>query len=465
MRARICIGFLFILATHMEASSHALEVRKIEISGHHRTKELTILRELDFSIGDTIPLTELTQRLERNRSNLLNTALFTEAELNIREWDHTAQQIVVSISVKEAWYLYIFPIVELADRNFNVWWQEHDRAFERLNLGLSTHHINLTGVRDRLKLRIQLGYTPKVEMNYLLPYFNRAKTLGISCNALWSSNKEVPYVVENNKQLFYRDDASPVFRRFRMQAALRYRPNLYMSHELELALYSNQVDDRIASEINPDFFLNSRSNQNYLSLRYRGIYDARDLQLFPMKGLLAGVEITKEGLSQSGDVNSLYLSPFIEYHYPVSKNISIGMLGKVQYGLIREKQPFWNYEGLGYGRDYIRGYELYVINGIDFIYGKTSLKARIINTQFDWKRKMPKAFREMSWQLYLTLNYDIGYVNDPFFAADNPLVNHMISGGGPGICLVLYHTFALHLEYSFNELGENGLFLHTKTSF
>jgi hypothetical protein len=77
---------------------------------------------------------------------------------------------------------------------------------------------------------------------------------------------------------------------------------------------------------------------------------------------------------------------------------------------------------------------------------------------------MPKAFKEMPLQPYFNLNYDIGYVNDPF-AADNPLSNHTISGGGPGMCLVLYHTFALHLEYSFNELGENGLFLHTKTSF
>jgi hypothetical protein len=231
-------------------------------------------------------------------------------------------------------------------------------------------------------------------MNYMLPYFNHAKTLGISCSALWSTNKEVPYLVENNKQLLYRDDASPVFRRLRMQAALRYRPNLYMSHELEVAFYSNRVDNRIASEINPDFFLHSRSNQNYLSFRYRGIYDARDLQLFPMKGLLAGVEITKEGLHPSGDVNSLYLSPFIEYLYPISKNISIGILGKVQYGLIREKQPFWNYEGLGYGRDYVRGYELYVINGMDFAYSKTSLKARIINTQFDWKRKCRKHLKK-----------------------------------------------------------------------
>jgi hypothetical protein len=225
------------------------------------------------------------------------------------------------------------------------------------------------------------------------------------------------------------------------------------------------VDDLIATQINPDFFLQSRTHQNYIALSYRGIYDKRDLQLFPMKGLFAGVEVTKEGLGTKGEINSLYVSPFVEYHFPISNAVSIGTLFKGQYGLNRDKQPFWNYQGLGYGRDYVRGYELYVINGMDFIYNKTSLKMRLLNKKVDWKRKMPKAFREMPIQLHLTLNYDIGHVNDPFYAVDNPLVNQTISGGGPGLCLILYHTFALHLEYNFNELGENGLFLHTKTSF
>ncbi|HLF62487.1 MAG TPA: BamA/TamA family outer membrane protein [Saprospiraceae bacterium] len=465
MYVRISIWCILVLAVSVEAMSHALLVKEIEISGHHRTKELTILRELDFTIGDTILLSELTQRLDRNRANLLNTALFTEAELNIKEWDHDALQIVVSISVKEAWYLYIIPIVELADRNFNVWWQEHHRAFNRLNLGVSAYHINLTGIRDRLKVKGQVGYTPKFEIHYQLPYFNREKSLGITTNALWSSNKEVAYITRGNKLEFYKNDKNPAFRRFRLQAGLRYRPNLYMMHDLDLAFYSNCIDPIIAFDNNPDFFLHQKTRQHYFALRYKSVYDNRDLQLFPMKGIVGGIEVHKEGLGSFDDVNSLSITGFVEYHYPVLKNVSVGVMTKGQYGVIRKKQPFWNYQGLGFGNDYIRGYELYVINGMDYVYGKASVITRLINSSINWKRKMPKAFREMPLQFYVTLNYDIGHVNDPFFAAGNPLVNRTLSGGGPGLALVLSHTFALQAEYSFNELGENGLFLHTKTSF
>ena len=464
MRLHVCIWCILILA-QARILSQTLDVTHIDISGNQRTKEYAILRELDFTVGDTISQEDLANRLERNRANILNTGIFTEATLNIKEWNYDSHQITISVAVKEAWYLYIVPIIELADRNFNVWWQEHNRAFNRLNLGILAHHINFTGVRDRLKVKGQVGYTPKFEMKYILPYFNHAKTIGITASALWSSNREVAYLSEGNKQVFYKDDNVSVFRRLRLQAGLIYRPNIHLTHELEASFYNSRIDPQIALDNNPDFFLSRRTKQTYLGLRYKGEFDNRDLQIFPMKGFLGGLEIIKEGLGAFGDINSLEVYPFLEYHFPITNNISIGAHCKAQYSLIRAKQPFWNYQGLGYGRDYVRGYELYVINGLDYIYGKASLRARLINTHINWKRKLPKAFREMPLQFYVTLNYDIGHVNDPFYNVDNPLVNQTITGGGPGLGLVLYHTFAIQLEYSFNELGGNGLFLHTKTSF
>ena len=464
MRFSICFCIFWVIVEY-GATAAALEVSRIEVSGHKRTKEFTILRELDFAVGDTIAIHELSRRLERNRSNLLNTALFTEVEVNIKNWDHSARRIVVSVVVREALYIYVIPIIELADRNFNVWWQEHNRAFNRLNLGVSVQHINFTGVKDRLKAKGHLGYTQKFEADYVLPHFDRGKSIGLLVNVFWSSNKEVAYRTQEDKQLFYKDDHTPVFERLRFTAGLRYRPNLYTTHVIEASFHSNRIDPRIAHDNNPDFFLNQKSRQNYFSLRYKGVYDGGDLQLFPMKGWLGGIEIIKEGLGPDDDMNALSMLPFIEYHVPLSQGISLSVATKVQYGLIRKKQPFWNYQGLGYGREYIRGYELYVVNGLDYIYGKGSLKARILDSQINWKRIMPRVFREMPYQLYLTMNYDIGYVNDPFYAEGNNLINRSISGGGPGLVVLLYYTFGLHLEYNFNQLGESGVFLHSKTAF
>lgn len=455
----------------LHGSAQHLLVESLHITGEVKTKEVVILRELDFSVGDTIGVHELAGRLERNRGNLLNTSLFTEVDINIKDWDTEQNLISIAIVVKEAWYLYLVPIVELADRNFNVWWKEHNAAFDRINLGIRAYHINFSGMRDRLKAKGQLGYTRKLEAEYELPFFNKKKTLGMFYNVLLSANKELAYRVENNKEVFYPENGvipentSDVLRRFKFQAGLQYRANLYSTHEFEASFHNNWIAPQIAEDNNPDFFLDQKSRQTFFGLRYRGTYDNRDLRIFPMQGWLGSVEVMKEGIGVFGDVNSLQIVPAAEYYIPLTSTVTLGFQAKVKYSLIREKQPFSNYQGLGYGGDFLRGYQLYVINGLDFIYGKSTIKAQLLQYRINWKRKLPKAFRIMDVQIFGTLNYDIGYVNDPFYAENNPLVNQTLFGWGPGVGVVLYHMLAIQIEYNMSDRGENGIFVHTKTSF
>ncbi len=459
------IGLSLCITVWSQAYATYVEIVRIEIEGHHKTREYTIRRELDFSEGDTITLTNLTTRFERNRANLLNTALFTEVSIGLENKDSDIHRGTVTIRVKEAWYLYVLPIIELADRNFNVWWQEHNRAFNRLNLGIRAEHINFSGHADRLRIKGQLGYTPKFEFTYSRPYFNRGRSLGLSAGVIWSINKEIGYRSEGNKLHFHRDDHSIIYRRLQLQAGLRFRPNLYLTYEVEFGYQIHTIAEIIAKELNPDYFLEGRTRQRNPYLRFKGSFDERDLNLFPTQGVLCGVEITKNGLGFSSDVNALYAEVFGEYHHLIRPGMSIGLAVKGQTGLLRHSQPFHNYQAIGYGTDYLRGYELYVINGLDFAIVKQTTKIRLHQTSVDWRRKMPAAFREMHIQFFLTVNFDTGYVNDPFYADGNPLTNRILYGGGPGLTVLLYNTFALSAEYSFNDLGERGLFLHTKTSF
>ena len=66
----------------------------------------------------------------------------------------------------------------------------------------------------------------------------------------------------------------------------------------------------------------------------------------------------------------------------------------------------------------------------------------------------------MPLKVYLALNSDWGYVSDPFFKDSNPLANRLLIGGGLGLDFVLYFDKIIRIEYNFNHLGENGLFLH-----
>jgi len=89
----------------------------------------------------------------------LGTALFTGVRFNISNWDTENKTADIAIDFQENWYIYPGIIFELADRNFNVWWTEQNRDFDRVNYGVNVDHINVTGRKDKLRIKLQHGYT------------------------------------------------------------------------------------------------------------------------------------------------------------------------------------------------------------------------------------------------------------------------------------------------------------------
>src|SRR5690349_14366319 len=107
-------------------TAQTVTVQSITITGLKRTKESVVYRELTFVEGDTILQSEIGPTLERNKNNLINMGIFNEVVVNIAEWDTDKNVVDISIELKESWYIYAMPILELADRNFNVWWTTYN---------------------------------------------------------------------------------------------------------------------------------------------------------------------------------------------------------------------------------------------------------------------------------------------------------------------------------------------------
>ncbi|HMR44625.1 MAG TPA: POTRA domain-containing protein, partial [Saprospiraceae bacterium] len=189
-------------------------VDSIALSGNERTKDRIIFRELDISDGDTIFLNFLDERLEWNRLQLMNTGLFSKAKIDISNWRPPDNKLTLKVDLKESWYLYPIPILELADRNFNVWWNEHNHSLSRLNYGLRLYHTNFTGRRDYLKFVVQLGYTHNYELKYTIPYLNKKQTWGLAFDANFKRNREIQYTTVGDKQQFYKDDEKFIFEQF-----------------------------------------------------------------------------------------------------------------------------------------------------------------------------------------------------------------------------------------------------------
>ncbi|MEY3366956.1 MAG: hypothetical protein RI973_111, partial [Bacteroidota bacterium] len=258
-------------------------VKYIEIHGNKRTKNEIILRELDFSAGDTLSLNNLAKRIRRNELNILNTSLFLSASIHFKEWEGATNEVGLTISVKESWHIKPVPILELADRNFNVWWNTYNRSLQRINLGLRFIHANLSGRKDGLKTLAQFGFTRKFEAIYTLPSFNKAQTLGLNLNFLHTREKEIGYNTLDNELAFFRDDNQALLRRLRLGAGLLYRPRFQYFHRWDLTWHDNRIDELVRTELNPNFFLDGLQ-QKYLAFNYSFLIDKRDIRPYPMNG-------------------------------------------------------------------------------------------------------------------------------------------------------------------------------------
>ncbi|MFT6335228.1 MAG: outer membrane protein assembly factor BamA [Halioglobus sp.] len=463
------IFFLFYFLTLLvNASAQSVDyfvVSDIVIKGNKRTKPNVIFNELDFAIGDTIYTSELPIRKKENEKRLLGTALFTGAILNISKWNIEDGTTNIVIALQENWYIYPSLIFELADRNFNVWWTDQNRDFSRVNYGLSIDHINVTGRKDKLKLKVQQGYTRKYELKYNYPYISQ--TWGAFGEIFFANQKEIGYTTNDNKTVFEkRDDERILLRRFRTGLGANYRPDVYQFHDFKLEYHQNSIDDVIAEDVAPDYFLNGETSQRYFALKYDFSYDKRIFNLYPEGGFMFFGNITKEGLGIFDDFNNLSVAVGVEKYFQLGERWIWGGRIKAKTNLIRNTVAFANNTGLGYGNDLVRGYELYVVDGTDWALAKTSLRYRLYKKNMNWgKYMLLQQFKQMNLRIFLRANLDFGFVNEPTYKDSNTLNNRFLVGYGPAVDMLLYHTFIMSFEYSFNHLGEGGLFLSSSFNF
>ncbi|MFN0016414.1 MAG: BamA/TamA family outer membrane protein [Saprospiraceae bacterium] len=440
-----------------------VRIDTIILEGNRKTRSAFILRELEFAAGDTLDLATLAATLERNRLRVMNTSLFSSSAISLETLE-PGDRLAVRFQLVETWYIYPIPVFELADRNFNVWWTEFNRSLKRVNYGISWTHLNLSGWADVLKINLNFGYTNRYEVVYERPWFNRRQTLGFRAAVGLSRAHEVAYGTQENKQLFSVNPDIWQRERFYANLTFNWRPKLLDNHALTLEYHHNQVGDSIAAKVNPDYFLGSKTRQRHFSLVYRFVTDRRDIRPYPLSGWLGALEIRQNGLLPTDDLHLFRAAAELRRYFLLAPRLSLETVLKGRLSLPRRQPPFFNNQALGYGNDLVRGYEFFVMDGLDYGLFRTSLHIGILDHSFKIGRIMPmQAFKVMPLKIYLSLNNDLGYANDPYYAAGNPLTNRLLHGYGIGLDVVAYYNMVAKFEWSWKGVGGSGFYLNINT--
>lgn len=432
-------------------------IDRILILGNKVTKPQIIQRELSVREGEVYYLKDLREVLQEDENKVINTSLFVSVDIQVL--DLSENRVDILIKVVERWYTFPIPIFSLADRNFNDWWENHDADLDRVNYGLRFYQHNVRGRNELLRLIAQFGFTKRFELSYTIPYINQAQKNGLILWAGYAENKNVAYRTQDHKLDFV--DSEDVLREtVSAQATFSHRASFYKTHLFSLGYLRNEIADTIAA-LNPHYFLDGKVRQQYFTLNYLFRSDHRDIRAYPLVGSFFEAEVEKLGLGIFDDINQLETIVNYGRYFDLKKNyfLASSFTGKLSFP---KRQPYINFQGLGYNDQFVRGYELYVIEGQNFIINKTTLKKRIFDSAFDLSGVLPlDQLRSIPFSVYLKAYFDGGVVDNNLYYPENTrFTNEYIYGGGLGLDFVTFYDFVFRVEYSMNKAGEKGFFFH-----
>jgi len=447
-------------------STVALQVQSIIVTGNKRTKEYIIRREIQFRQGDTIRAGELKAALIRARQQVYNTTLFDKVSFSAVVNDKNS--VIINVSIKERWYIYPLPQFQLVDRNFNEWVKLHDADLNRVNYGLKFIHFNLTGRRDQLAVSLVNGYSRNISFAYTQSYSNKALTEGFGISAAYLQNREIAFKTGyDNKILFfpanYKEKEHGDFVRNSFTGGISYsiRKGFFKKQVFALSYSNLAVDDSVIF-YNPHYFNSNTRHKAFIDLSYIYQYANVNNVSYPLKGVSYFISATKRGFGISGNINMLQAEAGYNRYWPLGNKwfTSLELNGKIKLPF---EQAYINQHGLGYGEVYLRGLEYYVIDGVATALARTTIKKKIFSFNIPVPFRL-KAISTIPFTFYAKTYGDIGYAynKDSYTAYLN---NRLLYTGGFGIDIVTLYDVSFRIEYSFNQLHENGLFLRTRSGF
>ena len=130
-------------------------------------------------------------------------------------------------------------------------------------------------------------------------------------------------------------------------------------------------------------------------------------------------------------------------------------------------QPYTLVRGIGYNPNFIRGYELNVIEGQQLYVHKNSIRYKLLDISVDLSRYLPSdQFNTLPFKMYFSGNFDHGKVVDRNRIPENVrLANKYLFGYGAGIDIVGFYDSVIRFEYSLNNQGEGNFFFNFKAPF
>jgi hypothetical protein len=453
--------FLLIYGGGVFSAPHSdtgrVVIRTVVLPAGLKSEPVVIHRELTFAVGDTLTVAALAEAAEQSRINLVNTSLFLNHRVEVLWTISGAHWVDVEVMLRERWYFWPEPVLDNAERNFNIWMEERD--FRRLSWGVNLITENVRGRRERLTAVLRLGYDEKFELTWNEPMFRGSRVWGFGLGGGFTRNHEVAYDITDNRREFIRDETY-IFSRTYAFFRVHLRPGIHRIHTFSMEVEALNIDDTLFV-LNPDFMHGAGGRHVTAAFSWFLKIDHRDQRAYPLSGHYADLLVRQSAVSLRGWGSPSFTEAEVNlrFYHRLNDNIfhAMGFAGRV---VSRGDLPYYYQRGLGYRRHFVRGYEYYVMHGAAYALFRQNLKFSVLPKRAISLRFMPhEKFRDASLAIYLNIFSDAGYVS----AAIPPpeaMVNMWLSSAGIGLDVVIYYDKVMRLEATINDRRKGGFFLH-----
>ena len=436
----------------------SLFIASISIYGNNKTKSFIIEREIPFKQGDYVARKDMQQKLKVAKEQLVNTSLFLDVSVNIQ--NQYGQYVFITVYVKERWYIFPLPYFSLVDKNLNTWWVTYNHSLQRANYGIKFLHNNFSGRNDKFALWLITGYTRQVSIKYQRPFFDAALHKGYNISFNYTRQRELNYTSNLSKQQFFKPDSLFFVRSgIIADADYVYRPGLRTIHIFSIGYITENVADTIL-KLNPGYLPQGRTKVAFPQFGYTLQYFHADYNAYPTKGFIGLATLSYHGFSSGINITQLQVTG--SYTIPVLPKTQI----QFKEGAVLSlpfNQPFFNKKIFGYGGIFMRGLEYYVIDGVAGGVGRATVQHKL--AQFNVKLAAgKKQALDLPFTFYGKIYSDAGYVYDKN-PTNSLLNNKMIYTWGFGFDMITFYDVVFKFDYSFNQFGKSGLFIHVRTDF
>ncbi len=456
---RFLFLFLFPIICMSTNLNAQIRINKIQVEGNNRTKNYILLRELPYHAGDQINKDSLIILNTLSQQQLFNTSLFLSVKVTpVFPLINDSSIVDIQIQVKERWYFIPKPYFKWVDRNFSQWWNEQNRSLDRVNYGITLSQKNATGNNDKLVLGFIGGYTQQNIIQYQLPFFDKKLKYGIGGGWQNYNQKEFNYTTQKDKQVFSKTN-DVVRKGYRANLNLTYRPNLFERHSLQLGYGKEQLSDS-GFLIQPNFLASHKKAMTYgdITLGYTKI--AFDYNAYPTSGAATELVLFQR-FSEGAPFTSIQFRKLKAHSFSKHNFIFIETNSQVKF------LPNDNYlDGrlMGYGNLQMNGLEYYVVDGNAATIFKTAFHHSLGSITV--KNPLTQKFLpEVKYDFWIRIFSNLGYVYSDRPSNTNKLSNTLIRTAGIGLDVISIYDFVLKIDYSVNQLGDKGVYLHGGINF